>query len=405
LDATEVQSVHGIAVGKAAMAMAGVFEQRLKRPIQRGMAVVPHDYPDHFPSYLPEPAEIEVVEAGHPVPDAASLEAGRRMRDIATNCEAGDTLIVLISGGGSALAVDVPEALSLEQVQQTVNKLLRSGAPIHATNTVRKHLSRIKGGQLARAAAPATVHALVVSDVVGDDLSTIASGLTVPDPTTFADALTALHTHGVWSDVPAAVRRYLTAGQNGDIDETPKPGSPVFDHVTTQLIGTNRTALEAAAQAAQERGYEPHVMASDVTGEAREVAPDHVEALAAHDETQPVCCLWGGEPTVKVTGGGTGGRNQEAALAAALALDGWDRPAVFLAGGTDGIDGPTDAAGAWATPATVQQAQKQGLDPREHLDTNNAYPFFDALDQLLRSGPTHTNVMDVHIGLVVNPDM
>lgn len=394
------ESVQVIGVGKASMAMAGVLEARIGPRIQNGVVVVPHGYPEHFPDRLSAPERIEVITAGHPVPDAASQRAGRRLRAVAASCDASDTLIVLISGGGSALAVDIPEALTLGQVQQTVDALLTSGAPIQVINAVRKHLSRIKGGQLARVAAPASVQALVVSDVVGDDLSTIASGPTVPDPSTFGEAITALRTHGAWDRVPEAVRKHLQAGRAGRVAETPKPGTAAFEHVTTRLIGRNRDALEAAAAAARERGYTTHVLDDEMTGEAREVARRHVQQLQAQASDAPVCCLWGGEPTVTVTGDGTGGRNQEGALAGALALTETNGRGVFLCGGTDGIDGPTDAAGAWATAQTVARARARGLDPRHHLDRNDAYPFFDALGQLIRPGPTHTNVMDVQIGLI-----
>jgi hydroxypyruvate reductase len=389
-----------IGFGKAAMAMAGVLEAELGAAIREGLVVVPHDYPSHLPDRLPAPERIAVETAGHPVPDERSVRAGRRFRAIAESCASEDTLVVLISGGGSALAVDVPDGVTLPHVQQTVRALLTSGAPIQAINAVRKHLSRFKGGQLARAAAPATVRALVVSDVVGDDLSTIASGPTVPDPSTYGEAIEALKQHDVWTRVPAAVRQHLKAGHRGAVAETPKPGTAVFDHVTTQLVGTNRHALDAAAEAARARGYEPHILDTEVTGEARAVARSHVQALRDEAGSGPVCGLWGGEPTVTVTGSGTGGRNQEAALAGAIALEDDERAVTLLCGGTDGIDGPTDAAGAWATPATVRAARRLGLDPRAHLDNNDAYPFFEALDQLLKLGPTHTNVMDVHIGLV-----
>lgn len=403
LGASGDASFRVIGMGKAAMAMAGVLEARMGASIREGVVVVPHGYPSHLPDRLPAPQRLAVVEAGHPVPDEHSQQIGRRFREIAGSCDADDTLVVLISGGGSALAVDVPEGLTLDDVQQTVQALLTSGAPIQAINAVRKHLSRIKGGQLARTAAPASVHALVVSDVVGDDLSTIASGPTVPDPSTFEDAIEALQEYGVWARVPVAVQRHLEDGRDGAVVETPEPGTAVFDHTTTRLIGSNRDALDAASQAARERGYETHILAHDVTGEARDVAREHVDTLMARADAAPICCLWGGEPTVTVTGNGTGGRNQEIALAAAIALDGSERAMVFLSGGTDGIDGPTDAAGAWATPTTATDARRHGLDPQAHLDDNNAYPFFDELDQLLKPGPTHTNVMDIHIGLVGEP--
>lgn len=396
------RSTYVIGMGKAAMAMAGALEQRADQPVAGGTVVVPYAYPAHYPDRLPVPQRITVKTAAHPVPDRASVEAGTLLRSIATACTADDLLLVLISGGGSALAVDPPSELALRDIQRTVDVLLASGAPIQAINSVRKHLSRIKGGQLAQAAAPAAVHALVVSDVVGDDLSTIASGPTVPDPTTYADAIEALKVHDVWRDAPASIRHYLKAGDDSTHRETPKPGDTLFENITTSLIGTNRTALHAAASAARERGYAPHVLTRTMAGEARHLAQRHVEVLMQHAGPEPVCCLWGGEPTVTVTGDGKGGRNQEAALSAALALDGVPRPAAFLAGGTDGIDGPTDAAGAWATPGTVAQARSRGINPQARLDANDAYTVFDLLGQLIRTGPTHTNVMDVQVGLVAS---
>ena len=392
--------IHVVGMGKAAMAMAGVLEQQIDQSVATGLVVVPCGYSDRYPERLPMPHQITVREAAHPVPDEASVEAGRQLRSIAAACTADDVLLVLISGGGSALAVDLPDGITLDDVQRTVDLLLMSGAPIQAINTVRKHLSRIKGGQLAQAAAPAAVQAFVVSDVVGDDLSTIASGPTVPDPTTYGDAIKALQTHDVWDRAPASIRRYLDDGQTGGYNETPKPSDGLFANVDTTLVGTNRTALHAAATAARDRGYIPHVLSRTMTGEARHVARQHVDDLKQHAGAAPVCCLWGGEPTVTVTGDGKGGRNQEAALAAALALDRNVRSAVFLAGGTDGIDGPTDAAGAWATHKTATTARDQGIDLQSRLDANDAYPVFDTLDQLLRTGPTHTNVMDVQMGLI-----
>lgn len=396
----EARRVRVAGMGKAAMAMAGVLEAHIGVPIDEGVVVVPDGYPAHYPSRLPTPRRIEVMEGRHPVPNAASEHAGRSLRILAEACEEDDLLLVLISGGGSALAIDLAQGIPLVAAQSTVRLLLESGAPISAINVVRKHLSRIKGGQLARAAIPASTVALVVSDVVGDDLSTIASGPTVPDPTTFDEAVAALRAHGIWARVPEAVRRHLQKGQAGAVDETPKPAHELFERVETHLIGTNRHALEAAARAARDRDYETRVLGSDVTGEARTVGRSHARAMLDAAGDAPLCLLWGGEPTVTVTGDGRGGRNQEAALAAALVLDGAAPEATFLSGGTDGIDGPTDAAGAWVTPSTVHRARARGLDPHAHLDDNDAYPFFAALDQLLYPGPTHTNVMDVQVGVV-----
>lgn len=385
-------------LGKASMAMAGVLEAR-GVPVAEGVAVVPEGYAGTRPSRLPAPSRTEVVEAGHPVPDARSAEAGRRLLALADGCSAGDLLLALVSGGGTALAACPVEGLSVDDVQRTVRLLLRSGADIHAMNAVRKHLLRVGGGQLARAAAPADACALVVSDVVGDVLPVIASGPTAPDPSTFGDAARVLQERDLWEEVPEAVQQHLTAGRAGDRPETPKPGASAFERVRTDLVGANRDALKAARAEAEQRGYAVRIAGEGVTGEARRVARQQVEALRAEGSAAKICLLWGGETTVTVRGDGRGGRNQEAALAAALALDGARRPAAYLSGGTDGIDGPTDAAGAIATPQTTAEARRRGLDPQAFLDDNDAYTFFDEVGGLLQPGPTHTNVMDVQIGL------
>ncbi|MDQ7040706.1 MAG: glycerate kinase [Rhodothermus sp.] len=388
-----------VGMGKAAMVMAGMVEQLLGARIAAGVVVVPHGYPQMPPPHCPLPRRIEVLEAGHPVPDEASVQAARRILTLAENCEEADLLLVLISGGGSALCTDFAPPVTLADARQTFRLLLESGADIYQMNTVRKHLSRVGGGRLAKAAAPADVLALVISDVVGDDLSVIASGPTVPDPTTFAEAIAVLRRYDLWHRVPASVRACLEAGVTDPSLETPKPADPRFARVVTRLIGTNRRALEAAADEARQRGYSVRIVTDRLTGEAREVAPRLVAALREVREDRPVCLLWGGETTVTVRGQGRGGRNQELALAAALAMDGWDAQTVLLSGGTDGRDGPTDAAGAWATPETVVRARACGKDPQAYLANNDAYTFFEALDQLLFTGPTHTNVMDVQVGL------
>ncbi len=397
LDAYRRVVVAGL--GKASMAMAGVVEAMLEDRLDEGAAVVPHGAPATLPPSLPKPQRVEILGAGHPLPDEGSQRAARRLLALAGSCMEEDLLLVLISGGGTSLCNDF--FVPLEDAQRTYEKLLGAGADIHAMNTVRKHLSRFGGGRLARAAHPAEVLALVVSDVVGDDLSVIASGPTVPDPSTFDDAQAVLRAFDLWEGVPESVRRHLTEAA----DETPKADDPVFAKTTTRLIGTNRLALEAARREAEARGYHATLIADDVTGEAREVGPQLVrQALEAAGDA-PRCLLWGGETTVTLRGDGKGGRNMEMALAAALALDGVEREAceiVFLSGGTDGIDGPTDAAGAWATPRTAARARQLGLDPQQHLAANDSYPFFDRLGQLLRPGPTHTNVMDVQVALVVS---
>ena len=389
-----------VGMGKAALGMGSVVERRWGDRISGGAVVVPEGYPSTRPARYRSPQSIDVLIGGHPVPTEPSQRAARRLMQIADDVERGDGLIVLISGGGSALTADPASGLTLEAVRTTFQKLLASGADIHAVNTVRKHLTRVGGGQLARAAHPAEVGALVISDVVGDDLATIASGPTVPDPTTFADAVDVLREHKLWDDVPEPVRTHLQRGRAGEAPETLKPGDPVFDRVRTQLVGRNRDALEAARNAADELGYAARIVRGSITGEAREVGRRQAEALLQEKASTPVCLIWGGETTVTVRGDGMGGRNQEVALGAAQMLAKAGRPAVLLSGGTDGIDGPTDAAGAWVTSETQRTAQKRGFNLQAHLDHNDAYPLLDALDQLIRTGPTHTNVMDVQVGLI-----
>jgi hydroxypyruvate reductase len=322
------------------------------------------------------------------------MEAAQRVLDLADELGADDLLLVALSGGGSALWPAFGEGISLEDAQRTFRLLLHSGADIRAVNTVRRHLSRIGGGQLARAAAPAHVLTLVISDVVGDDLATIASGPTVPDPTTFADALAVLHRSRI--PLPDRVWDHLRRGAD-DERETTQAAVP---NARTVLVGSNGDALVAARAEAERRGYAVRLHPEPLTGEAREVGRRLAREALSLDVDRPTCLLWGGETTVTVTGDGRGGRNQEVALAAALELDGASRDVLLLSGGTDGIDGPTDAAGAWATPQTDLRARSLGLDPHDHLARNDAHPLFDALGQLLRTGPTHTNVMDVQIALV-----
>ena len=387
-------------MGKAAMAMAGVLEDRHPDAVDDGVVVVPAGYVASYPGRLPEPTTVRVVEGGHPLPTDGSVRAGRRLLEQAAAVGDDDLLIALVSGGGTALSTLPVDEVDLADLKTVYHHLLTAGVPIGPANAVRKHLTQVGGGQLARAAAPATVSGLAVSDVVGDDMSVIASGPTVPDPSTYEEALQVLYRHGLWHDVPAPVRDHLTAGARGRRTETPGSDDPCFDSARTGLVGRNATALAAARAEAEVRGYRVRVLATDVEGEARTVGRGHVEEMLAAPVEEPTCWLWGGEPTVTVEGDGTGGRNQEVALGAALALEGASRDAVLLSGGTDGIDGPTDAAGAWATPTTADRARTAGCDPQAHLDDNDAYPLFEALGQLIRTGPTHTNVMDVHVGLV-----
>jgi hydroxypyruvate reductase len=392
-----------VGMGKAALGLAGVAEARLRdagRPVDRGTVVVPEGYRDTLPDGLPAPQVADVLVGGHPEPTLRSVRAGEALLEEVDGAGEDDLVIALVSGGGTALTAAPAGEIPVEDVADTSRHLLRAGVPIQQVNVVRKHLTRVGGGQLARAGHPADVAALVVSDVVGDDLSSIASGPTVPDPSTFTDAVRILYRSGLWHDVAEPVRRYLADGADGRQPETPSDPAD-FERVRTQLIGSNRTALDGAREAAERLGYRVNVVEEPVEGEAADAGRACARTIRKAEPDRPTVWLWGGEPTVTVTGSGTGGRNQEVALGAAqdLADAAEDVPLVVLSGGTDGIDGPTDAAGAWATPETVRRGRDAGLDAHDHLDRNDSYAFFNALDQLLRPGPTHTNVMDVIVGV------
>ncbi len=396
-----------VGAGKASMALAGALEPHLAGIPFDGVVTVPHGYVDTFPARLTPPRLVHVREAGHPLPDSHGLDAAREALLWATARGRRDLLLTVLSGGGSALWPAPSRGLSLDEKLAVTRLLLHSGADIQELNTVRKHLSAIKGGLLARAAAPATVLTLLVSDVIGDDPSVIASGPTVPDPSTFQDAVSILHRYDIWHEIPAAARALLESGAGGQIEETPKPGDPAFEHVLHILLGSNRVALEGAAAEARSRGYETRIVTDSLSGEARIMGGRlaHAALRAARTASGPVCLLWGGETTVTVTGGGTGGRNQELALAAALALEGCEESILFLSAGTDGIDGPTDAAGAWVSPQTAASARSTGVEPARYLEDNDAYRFFDCAGGLLRTGPTHTNVMDIQIALIRPPQV
>ncbi len=393
------EEVRVVGMGKAALAMAGVVEQQLGGAVRDGCVVVPEGYPASYPEECPRPSVVNVLEGGHPVPTEGSVRGARQILAQAEAASTDTLLLVLVSGGGTALSTLPVEEIRLSDLKRTYHLLLRSGVNVHRMNAVRKHLTRLGGGQLARAAQPAQTEAFIISDVVGDDLSVIASGPTVPDPSTYEDAMRVLYTQDLWTEVPAPARTHLSEGARGRRSETPGAEADCFNRMANTLLGTNRTALAAARDAAEARGYEVRHIGKEVEGEAREEGKAHVEAMLQDDPDSPTCWLWGGETTVTVTGDGRGGRNQEVALGSALALEDAARPMVLLSGGTDGIDGPTDAAGAWATPKTTDRARSADCAPKDHLRRNDAYRLFDAIDQLLRTGPTHTNVMDVHVGL------
>jgi hydroxypyruvate reductase len=393
----EFDRVFVIAAGKAAVPMAAAASQILGRVLTGGIAVTKHG---HARRTL---RKIAVLEAGHPIPDEFGLIASEKARMLLQELNARDLLIVLVSGGASGVLPAPPEPITLRAKQQTTDLLLRAGANIAELNAVRKHLSLLKGGKLAALAYPATVVSLLLSDVIGDPLETIGSGLTAPDPTTFSDALAVLDKYRVRNRVPNAVRNWLQEGAAARAPETPKPGNPIFQNVHNVIVGGNRLALEAAALKSGLLGYRTLILSSTMHGETREVARVHAQVLreirrSSHPISPPACILSGGETTVTVQGRGKGGRNQEFALAAAIEIRGL-RDSLIASLGTDGTDGPTDAAGAIVTGQTVSRAASVGLDAAAYLRANDSYPFFDALRDLIRTGPTGTNVMDIHLML------
>ena len=391
--------IYVIGAGKASAHMARALEGVLGEHIATGLVTV--KYGHRVPC-----RRVSIREAGHPLTDRAALEATAVILAMLQQCTAEDLVICLLSGGGSALLEQLPGEISLEALQETMRQLLACGATIHEINAVRKHLSRVKGGQLAQAVAPARCLSLIISDVIGDDLDVIASGPTAPDSSSFADALAVLEKYSLTENIPAVVLRHLRRGEAGKAAETGKPGDPVFAKVENIILGNNRRALAQAEAAAQRADYRTLVLSSRIQGEAREVAKvlaAVVQEIAASGQplSRPAALLFGGETTVTVRGKGKGGRNQELALAALLALEGLEAPYAFLSGGTDGTDGPTDAAGAVFGPAIWEQIRAKQFDPRAFLADNDAYHFFEPAGGLLKTGPTGTNVMD--IGIVLLP--
>jgi hydroxypyruvate reductase len=378
-----------LGAGKASGAMAAAAEDALGDRVAGGFVVVKDGYGVPL-------TRVEVVECGHPVPDARGLAASARLLDVARAAGERDLVLFLVSGGGSALTPAPAPPITLEEKQALTRLLLASGATIGELNAVRKHLSLFKGGQLARAAWPATVLTLALSDVIGDPLDVIASGPTAPDPTTFADALDVLARRGVAAKVPGSIMRRLEAGRAGDIEETPKPGDPIFDRVRNVVIGNNALVTDAAVATAERLGFRTELVTRELQGEARDVARDFV--VRARRMIPPGCLIAGGETTVTVRGQGRGGRCQEFALAAALELQASDRITV-LAAGTDGTDGPTDATGAIVDATSVARGAAAGADARRALGDNDAYAFLRASGDLVVSGPTRTNLLDLYIAV------
>ena len=385
-----------VGAGKASAAMGKALEEILGSRIAGGLIIVKYGHGEDL-NY------VEIKEASHPLPDENGLRASEELIKLLDSTDENTLIIGLFSGGGSALLTLPVNEISLKDKISTTDALLRCGASIQEINTIRKHLSRVKGGRLMEKAYPSTFLALILSDVVGDKLDVIASGPTVPDPTTYEICLEIINKYSLKDELPHSVIDFLEKGKLGDKPETPKPGDRFFEKAFNYIVGNNFLALNAAKDEAKRRGYNTLILSSVIEGDTGECARFHAaiakEILMSNNPVQrPACVLSGGETTVIVKGSGKGGRNQEFALVAALEIDGFDYVCI-LSGGTDGTDGPTDAAGAFATGDTVSRGKSLKMDVKAYLDNNDSYTFFNALGDLVITGPTRTNVMDLRIVL------
>lgn len=396
-DLRSFKKIFVIGAGKAACPMAAVLEEILAERLTSGQVNVKY-------GHLTALKKIQIQEAGHPVPDAAGMQGTQKILDLLAEAGANDLVIGVISGGGSALLPMPAPGLSLEDKQTATRLLLACGATINELNAVRKHISQVKGGQLAAAVYPATLITLLLSDVIGDALDVIASGPTVPDESTFEDVQRIFEKYHIQVQLPAAINEHIAKGLAGMVPETPKIGEAIFARTNNVIVASNRQAIVAAQAAAQALGYRTLILSTVIEGETREIARMHAAIakeihLSGNPLAPPACVISGGETTVTLRGNGLGGRNQEFVLAAAQEISGW-RDTVVLSGGTDGTDGPTEAAGAICDHETVNRAQALGLNPQTFLAANNAYHFFEKLGDLMITGPTNTNVMDLRIMLV-----
>jgi glycerate-2-kinase len=391
-----IENIYVIGAGKASAMMGSEVEKILGNNITEGHIVVKYGHSCKLNF-------IEVSEAGHPDPDEKGLKATLEILRIAEQASWNDLVVCLLSGGGSSLLPDIPEGCSLKELIKLNDLLINSGASISEINAVRKHLSAVKGGQLARVVYPATLVTLIISDVPGDQFDVIASGPTVPDPTTFLQALNVLATFGLARIVPRRLLTYIKAGVAGKKPETPKPGDPVFDNTFNILVGSNRTALETARRKALAFNINAVIIDYQLQGDTATVAEYLIETAVRFkndkNEVKPVCLLFGGETTVKVTGRGTGGRNQHLALLSAIMLHNVDGITI-LAAGTDGNDGPTNAAGAVVDSDTVPGAVKKNIDPQKYFREFDSFHFFKKAGGHIITGPTMTNVMDIIVVIV-----
>jgi hydroxypyruvate reductase len=392
--------VHLIAFGKAACAMAKAAQEIIPAQLLADFGIAVTNYEN-----VTAIDNVEVIGASHPLPDEAGLDAAKKCAERANEAQKGELILVLISGGGSALIPYPVDSITLQEKCATTDLLLACGATINQVNCVRKHLSQSKGGGLSRLAVPADLHAFILSDVSGDDLSAIASGPTVPDPSTFNDAIAVFTAKGIWNKVPAKVQHHLEQGKLGNVPETPKPGDNAFKSVTTTLIGSNAISVNATLKAAQELGYEAQLYDTHLSGEARNEAEKWVryaKQLVDNGIDKALALIAGGETTVTLKGNGQGGRNQEMALAFAIVAKqhGLTGCWTFLSGGTDGRDGPTNAAGGIVDQDTLKRMIQAGIDPVAMLNNNDSYTALKNSHDLLVTGATGTNVADLQVLLI-----
>ncbi len=392
------ENVYVVGAGKAAAPMSQAVEEILGNKLTAGIVNV--KYGHTAPLRI-----VKINEAGHPVPDEAGLRGAREIVELLEKTGESDLVICLISGGGSALLPFPVGDITLRDKQVITKALLDSGATIHEINAIRKRISRVKGGRLAKLAHPSALISLILSDVIGDNLDVIASGPTVADTYTLKDCISIIDRYQLWDNAPSSIVQYIEK-RGTSSEETPKPDDPAFIRTQNEIIASNSLAVRAAREKARSLGYNCIILSTLVHGETREIAKIHSAIvkeiiLSGNPISPPACVISGGETTVTIKGGGQGGRNQEFALASAIDIDGL-RDVVFLSAGTDGTDGPTDAAGAIASGSTMPRARKLSLDAHSYLNSNDSYNFFKPLGDLLITGPTNTNVMDLRL-VLVNP--
>ena len=397
-DLSQFENIYIIGAGKASAFMAQSLEDILQNRVTSGAVVVKYDHGAPC-------QKVKIFEGGHPIIDENSLAGTAQILNLVQQAGEKDLVLCLVSGGGSALLEKLSEGISLPDLQKTFNLLLGCGAAIEEINIVRKHLSLVKGGQLARAIAPATCITLIISDVIGDPVESIASGPTAADPTTFQDTWQVIEKYQLTKQLPEALKNYLQRGKEGKIPETLKPGDSIFHKTDNIVLGNNFLALQTGEQTAKELGYNTVILTSQIQGEAREIGKAAASIISeviasGHPVQRPACFLIGGETTVTLRGEGKGGRNQELVNSALISLKNVTHPYVLISCGTDGTDGPTDAAGGIITHEMWEKAKTLNLKPQEYLDRNDAYHFLEKIDGLIKTGPTGTNVMDIILALI-----